>query len=262
MSSLSQNIFFSCNVAAVTWGSERRGRVWDVFSPAPCRRGRSFERRRLHHSHLPGAICLQAKRYKLMVIMQLRPSLVLRWHHKGPCENNDSVADLKGGKSEPSTRCFKSAGVRHKLAGTRRGGWLRQSPLSQTSGSVCSCLRCVFCTTRRRTHEDQSERGLVRNGDMCRKKTIEHVAGFCHRPPRSLFFSLTLTLNTCPPLAHVHVRLFSFTGQCSHMKDTPTNLNWRTLEVRRGWSGDEGGFGNSLCQRCKFNQMSWWFVGS
>lgn len=27
----------------------------------------------------------------------LRPSLVLRLHHKGLCENNDSVADLKGG---------------------------------------------------------------------------------------------------------------------------------------------------------------------
>lgn len=93
-----------CNVATVTYGAERRGAFGRVLT---CQRGRGFERRWQHQSHwLPGATCVLAKRYKLMVITLLRLSLVLRRLHKGPCENNDSVAGLKVGVDRTERALF------------------------------------------------------------------------------------------------------------------------------------------------------------
>lgn len=168
-------------------------------------RGRGSERRRLHQSHLPGATCLRAERYKLMVIMLVEAlPAFLRLHHKGLCENNDSVADLKGagGESEPSACILKALTSVVKVPRAWRGGGCtrpRQSPLSHTSGSACSCLRVGLLR-----HETQNMWGaqasaaLVRNGTT---STFEHEVGFCHREAFSLCLCVLLCLYfTCSPI--------------------------------------------------------------
>lgn len=203
----------------------------DVFSPALCRGGRSSEWRRLHQSHLPGATCLRAERYKLMVITLLRPSLVLRLRHKGLCENNDSVADLKGGKSEPSACILKALTSVVKVLRAVGG---RGPHAAETKPAQSNIWLCVFSppsassAPRNAAHVGlRCERRPVRNGTWV-TSTFEHEAGFCLRPQRSIFTQPVVPCLHCPrllatrPYSHVcpfiHRAIFTYEGYTSKLK--------------------------------------------